>query len=214
MLPSVTLYDYWDPVTTASRLLPGAAVDSLQIVVNGDYHGFSFTGPAANLLDTVSFAPGESGLQGFPAEPALGSFDYSIVPGHLGQAWLGGADQFFTLTAANVELKNNLELRTKEYGSSYPLAVVPGPRQVGSTFTLFAQDDAQTNAIYAAAKNRTPVPAMLQLGQQTGQLMGIYMPAVVPEIPAFDDSETRLQWQFKKNLAQGVANDEIYIAFA
>ncbi len=181
LLPSITLYDYWDPATTVSRLLPGAAVDSLRIAVNGDYHEFSFTGPAANLLDSVSFAAGESGLQSFPAEPALSAFNYGIVPGHLGEAWLGGANQFFTLTAAMVAVNNNIELRNKEYGSSYPLAVAPGPRRVGFQFTLFAQDSSQTNALYASAKERTPVPAMLQLGQQQAELMGIYMQNVVPK---------------------------------
>ena len=55
---------------------------------------------------------------------------------------------------------------------------------------------------------------MLQLGLQQGEIMGIFLPNVMPEIPEYDDSETRLQWQFKNNLAQGTANDEIYIAFA
>lgn len=214
ILPSVTLYDYWDPVTTVSRMLPGTAVDTLQITVNGDYHEFLFAGPAADLLDSVSFAVGESGLQTFPSEPTLTSFNFGIVPGHLGEVWLGGANQFFTLTAASVILKNNLDLRNKEYGSSYPLAVVPGSRQVSSQFTLFAQDNVQTNALYTSAKQRNPLPAMLQLGQQQGQLLGIYMPNVVPEIPNLDDSDTRLQWQFKNNRAQGISNDEIFLAFA
>ena len=55
---------------------------------------------------------------------------------------------------------------------------------------------------------------MIQLGQQQGQLMGIFMPAMTPEIPNFNDSETRLQWEFKNNKAQGTANDEFFIAFA
>jgi len=213
-LPSLTLYDYWDPVTTVSRIVPGAAVDLFQISVNGDYHEFAFSGPAADLLDSLNFVSGSAGLAGFPAEPALASFDYSIVPGHLGEVWLGGSDQFFTLTSATIAVKNNLDTRNREYGSSNPRGVAPGPRQVASQITLFAQDDAQTNALYTAAKQRNPVPAMLQLGQQHGQLLGIYLPAVQPEIPDLDDSETRLQWQFKNNLAQGVLNDEMYVAFA
>ncbi|MBV8553389.1 MAG: hypothetical protein JOY54_18995 [Acidobacteriaceae bacterium] len=213
-LPSLSLYDYWDPVTAVSRLITGVAVNEFQVSVNGDYHGFAFSGPAADLLDSNSFANSQAGLSNFPSEPALAAFDYSIVPGHLGEVWLGGANQFFTLTGATIAVKNNLDVRNREYGSSYPLAIVPGQRQVVSEFTLFAQDDAQTKALYGAAKQRNPVPAMLQLGQQQGQLFGIFMPQIVPEIPNFDDSETRLQWQFKNNLAQGFANDEIYIAFA
>ncbi len=215
VLPSITLYDYWDPATAVSRIITGAAVDLLEVSVNGDYHEFMFSGPAADLLDSSSFAAGTAGLTVFPVEPALAQFDYSIVPGHLGEVWLGsGANQFFTLMGASIEIKNNISVRNQEFGSSYPRAIAPGTRQVASTFTLLAQDDTQTTALYAAAKQRNLISAMLQLGRQQGQLMGIFLPNVMPEIPNYDDSETRLQWQFRNNLAQGTSNDEIYIAFA
>jgi hypothetical protein len=55
---------------------------------------------------------------------------------------------------------------------------------------------------------------MFQLGQQAGQLVGVYMQSVVPEMPAFDDSDTRLQWQFQTCRAEGVDDDEFVIAFA
>lgn len=214
-LPSVTLYDYWDPITAVSRIVTGSAVDRLELSVNGDYHEFIFTGPAADLIDSSSFVSGMGGLTSFPVEPALSPFDYSIVPGHLGEVWLGSTPaQFFTLTAASIEVKNNMDVRNHEFGSSYPRAIAPGMRQVASAFTVFAQDDAQTIGLYAAAKERNLISAMLQLGQQQGQVMGIFLSSVTPEIPNYNDSETRLQWEFKSNLAQGVSNDEIYIAFA
>ena len=214
-LPSVTLYDYWDSSNSISRVVTGAAVDNLEVVVNGDYHTFDFSGPAADLLSASTFNSGTAGLAAFPTEPALSAFDYSIVPGHLGQVWLGSSvSQYLTLTAASVLLKNNMDVRNQEFGSSYPAAVVPGPREVIANFTLLAQDDVQTTSLSAAAKQRSLISAMLQLGQQQGQLMGIYLPNVTPELPAYNDSETRLQWSFSNNLAQGVSNDEIYIAFA
>jgi hypothetical protein len=214
-LPSVTIYDYWDPSSTVSRIVAGAAVDTLDITVNGDYHEFAFSGPAADLIDSTTFTQGAGGLTAFPQEPSQTGFDYSIVPGHLGQVWLGGVDnQFFTLTAANIELKNHLDLRNQEFGSTYPRAIAPGMRQVTSKFSVFAQDDDQTKALYQAAKARTVVSAMLQLGQQQGALMGIFLPQVTPEIPIFNDSETRLQWEFNNNLAQGIFDDELFIAFA
>ena len=54
---------------------------------------------------------------------------------------------------------------------------------------------------------------MLQLGEQTGQLFGAYMPAMVPEAPEFDDQETRLQWKFQSSRAQGTVDDEVFLAF-
>jgi hypothetical protein len=213
--PSLTLYDYWDPASAVSRMVTGSAVDVLGLLINGDFHEFIFSGPAADLLDSYSFVPGTADLSAFPAEPDLADFNYSIVPGHLGQVWLGSpAAQFFTLIEASVEIKNNIAVRNQEFGSSYARAVAHGPRQVVSEFTLFAQDDAQTNGLYAAAKLRGTFQAMLQLGQQQGQIMGVFLPAVSPELPSYNDSETRLLWEFKNNVAQGTSNDEIYIAFA
>jgi hypothetical protein len=55
---------------------------------------------------------------------------------------------------------------------------------------------------------------MLQLGQQNGQLCGVFMKSVVAETPEFDDSEPRLMWNFQNCRAQGSGNDEIVVAFA
>jgi hypothetical protein len=214
-LPSVTLYDYWDAASPISRVITGAAVDTLDISVNGDYHDFAFAGPAADILDASSFQPGVAGLVSYPTEPMASNSDYRAVPGHLGQVWLGQSMcQFFTLTDATVQIKNHLETRQHEFGSCSPRAIVPGERQVKSRFSLLVQDDAETKALYTAAKQRNLISAMLQLGQQQGQLMGIYMPSVMPEIPDYIDSDLRLVWAFNNNLAQGTADDEIYIAFA
>lgn len=214
-LPSITIYDYWDPITTISRIVTGAAVDVMDLAVNGDRHDFAFSGPAADLIDSANLSPGTAGLQTFPLEPIVNLAKIGIVPGHLGQVWLGGtASQFFTLTEASVRLRNNIELRNQEFGSTYPRAMVPGPREVTTSFSLFAQDDAQTVALYSAAKDQRPITAMLQMGQQKGQLMGAYLPNVLPEMPTLDDSEIRLQWRFRNNFAQGLSDDELSIAFA
>jgi hypothetical protein len=214
-LPSLTLYDYWDPSTAVQRIIAGGGVDTFELIVNGDFHEFTFKGPASDVIDSSSFVAGTAGLSQFPAEPALAGFDYSVVPGQLGEAWLGGpTNQFFTLTGAQIQLRNNLETRHREYGATLPRALSPGMRHVLSQITLLAQTNAQTAALYQAARSRTPVAAMLQLGQQQGQLMGVYLPNVQPEIPVYNDSEFRLQWDFQNNLAQGQADDELYIAFA
>jgi len=215
VLPSLSLYDYWDPANAVSRLITGAGIDKFQLDVKGDVHELYFSGPAADVLDSCSGVFGVSGLTSFPPEPALSSFDYSIVPGQLGQVWLGSPlNQVFTLTEAAVEIRNNLLVRNQEFGSSYPRGIVPGPREVSTSFTLFAQTDSDTRGFYAAAKARTPISALLQLGRQQGQIMAVYLPNVVPELPLFNDSEPYLFWEFTNNFAEGVSNDEAYIAFA
>lgn len=214
-LPSVSIFDYWSPATAVQRILNGSAIDKMSLSVNGDYHEFEFSGVAKDVTDSSSFSTGQAGLTTFPAEPALGGFDLSVVPGNLGQAWLGAVQQqFLTVTEASLQVDNNLDTRTREYGTSTPLAISPGSRSVTFDFSLFEKDDASTAGLYQAARQRSPISVMLQLGQSAGQLVGIYLKSVVPELPSFDDTDRRLQWRFQKSRAHGTHDDELAIAFA
>jgi hypothetical protein len=214
-LPSVSVFDFWSPATAVQRMLCGAAVDEMEISINGDYHEFRFNGVAQDVVDSSSFSAAAGGLQTFPPEPEMSAFDYSIVPGNMGQAWLGPMpNQFFTITSASVVMKNNLDMRAKEFGSSVPRAICPGERQVTSAFDLFSQDDAATAELYQAARQQSPITVMFQLGQASGQLMGVYLKSVIPEVPEFNDGKARLQWQFRPSRGQGTVDDEIAVAFA
>jgi hypothetical protein len=213
-LPSASIFDYWDPSTAVQRIVEGAALDKMQIKVNGDFQEFDFSGPARDLVDSASFQSGQGGLTQFPVEPTAANFDYTIVPGHLGEVWMGVTEaQFLTITAAELTLENNIELRVKEFGSDFARCIAAATRAVTLNFSLFEMADAQTAGLYQAARQRSPISVMLQLGETAGQLCGAYMPAMVPQVPQFDDSETRLQWKFENDRAQGTANDELYVAF-
>jgi hypothetical protein len=213
-IPSTSIFDYWDPSGAVQRIVDGAAADTMQIKVNGDFQEFDFGGPARDLLDSASFTSGQGALTAFPAEPANTGFDYTVVPGHLGQVWMGATPaQFCTLTAGALLLSNNVQLRAREFGSDFAQCIAAGQRSVKFNFSIFEQANANTAGLYQAARQRSPMAVLLQLGQQSGQLFGAYMPAMVPEVPQFDDSETRLQWRFQNSRAQGTVNDELYIAF-
>jgi len=213
-LPSVSVFDYWSPATAVQRILCGAGVDQMTIKVNGDFHEFQFSGVAQELVDSTSFAGGIGQLTSFPSEPALAAFDYSIVPGHMGQVWLGNApNRFFTLTDGEVTVGNNLDMRAREFGTSLPRALAPGTRDVSITFQLYGQDDVPTKTLYQAAKQQSPVAVMLQLGQQPNQLFGAYLKSLVPEVPEYDHTDTRLKWHFRSSRAQGTVDDEIIVAF-
>ncbi|PWU04193.1 MAG: hypothetical protein C5B51_17230 [Terriglobia bacterium] len=214
-LPSVTLFDYWSPTSAVQRILCGVAVDQVDILVNGDYHEFDFSGVAQDVLDSSSFSAGDGQLQSFPTEPPLASFDYTIVPGNMGQAWLGSSPtQFFTLTNATVSIKNGLDTRAREFGSTLPRAICPGQRSVTASFDLHSLDDDATKALYQSARQQSPVSVMFQLGELEGQAVAVNLKSVIPEVPEFDDSQTRLQWRFRASRAQGTIDDEIAVAFA
>ncbi|MBM3725498.1 MAG: hypothetical protein FJW40_08750 [Acidobacteria bacterium] len=214
-LPSMSIFDYWSPATAVQRIVRGAGVDRLRIRVNGDFHEFEASGPAADLLDTASFQAGAGALTAFPPEPAISGFDYNIIPGHLGQVWIGtGPDRFHTLTDAEVIIDNNMSTRELEFGADSARCLAPGERSVQLRFSLFEMDDDATRALYQAARTRSPIPVMIQLGQTQGQLFGVFMSSMIPEVPEFSDRETRLVWNFSESRAQGVADDEIFVAFA
>ncbi len=213
-LPSASIFDYWDPSNAVQRILDGAAMNTMTVKVNGDFQEFDFAGPARDLIDSASFTAGEGGLSTYPAEPTVSGFDYTIVPGHLGEVWMGTSPtEFFTLTAAQLTLDNAVDLRVKEFGSDYAQMITAGLRSVKLNFELFEVEDAQTPALYQAARSRTPISVMFQLGEQITQLFGAYMPAMVPEVPEYDDSQTRLEWKFTNCRAQGTSENELYVAF-
>lgn len=213
-LPSVSLFDYWDPSTAVQRVITGAAIDQATIKLNGDFHEFEFKGSAQDVVDSASFTAGQGFATTFPPEPTVSAYTYSPVPGNLGEVWLGVIpNQFLTLSSASVQIKNNIDMRAKEFGSSLPQGIAPGQREVSMSFELFSGDDSATLSLYQAARQRSPMEVMFQLGQAGGQLLGIYLPSAVPVVPEFDDSQNLLQWKFEDSRAQGTMDNEIVIAF-
>ena len=213
-LPTASIFDYWSPDTAVHRILAGSVANQVRVRINGDFHEFEFRGPAKDLIDSASFSAGEGALTAFPDEPNVDDFDSNVIPGHLGQVWLGATPtRFYTLTDAEFTIDNNIDLREREFGSVMPRCISPGRREVGLSFSLHEDDSAATKALYQAARQRSPISVMFQLGSQQGQMFAIYLPNFIPEVPEFDDSESRLQWKFAESLAHGVVNDEVFIAF-
>jgi hypothetical protein len=212
-LPSVSIFDYWNPANAVDRIVVGAACDRMLMRINADYHEMEFSGAAQDVIDTVSFTAGQGGLGSFPSEPGIDTNQPQPVPGNLGQAWLGSpSNRFQTVTSAVVEVVNDLDLRTREFGTTLPLCIGAGTRRVMATVELLEADDSQTRGLYGAARSETPIGVMFQLGKAAGQLMGIYLPKVIPEAPEFDDGEPNLKWRFVDSRAQGQASDEIAVA--
>jgi hypothetical protein len=213
-LPSVTLFDYWDPNTTVQRMVRGAGVEEMDIHVDGMEHRLVFRGPAAENIDSASLLPTVGGLTAFPTEPAVESATWAPVPGNLGQVWLGNSQtQVLTLTKARIRVKNNLQTRDFEFGTNFPLALSPGERNVDVQFEVYSTDDSVFAELYQAAQTQTPIPVTIQLGDQPGAMAAIHLKTFMPQVPDYDDSETRLLWSFASSRAQGTGDDEIYFAF-
>ncbi|MDX1980370.1 MAG: hypothetical protein SFV51_08880 [Bryobacteraceae bacterium] len=212
---SVSLFDYWSPDSAVQRIVRGAVVDEFRIRLNGDFHELDFRGPACDVLDSASFSSGQAQLSMFPVEPAVETVMAQPVPGHLGQVWLGSVpEQSYTVTEAEFALRNRVDLRVREFGAPTARCFAPGAREVKFGFSAYGQDTASAHALYQASRQRSPIQVLLQLGQQAGQMLGVYMKSYLPEAPVFDDRENRLLWRFEDGLAEGTSDDEVYLAFA
>jgi hypothetical protein len=110
-------------------------------------------------------------------------------------------------------VKNALDTRSREFGSNVPRAIAPGRRSVVAAFELYSRDDSATHELYEAARQESPIGVMFQLGEAEGQLMGVWLKSVVPDVPEFDDGENRLQWRFRSAQAVGTVDDEVVVAF-
>ena len=82
-----------------------------------------------------------------------------------------------------------------------------------ASIDLFSQNNDTTAGLYQAAKQQSPITVMFQLGQAAGQIMGVFLKSVIPEVPEFNNSANRLQLQFRPSRAQGTIDDEIVVAF-
>lgn len=213
-LRALTLGDYWDPVEAIQRCVTGFAVNELMIGVNGDFHEIGYTGEARRLIDSSSFAAGMAGLAEFPPEPVSQANLSGLVPGSIGQAWIGlTTKQSMNVLMGSVKLTNHLDYRRREFGNSDGGCITGGVRDVRLDLRLKANDSQEMTQLHAASRSREPVPVMFQLGAAVGQVAAVYLPQVVMTSPYLDDTGASLEWEMRNSRAQGGGDDELYIAF-
>jgi hypothetical protein len=213
-IPSVSLYEYWSPDEAVQRVLAGCVVDEMTIALNGDFHELTFRGMAAAVIDNKTFEGQQGGLASFPAEPAVSPLVEMPVPGHLGQAWAGALPSpLETVAEARIRVRNNAELRWRDFGLMEPKCFAPGDREVMIDLEIYGNTSAACEAIYASAIHREPMPLMVQMGEVAGAMCGIYVPNFIPAPPEFLDGEERLRWRLRGSVAQGTREDELYVVF-
>ena len=213
-LRTLTVADYWDPIEAIQRCVTGFAVNELSIGVNGDFHEFGYTGEGRRLIDSSSFVAGMSGLNEFPPEPVSQANLSGLVPGSIGQAWVGLTTmQSMNVLMASVRLTNQIDYRRREFGNVAGGCITGGVRDVRVDLRLKANDSQEMTQLHAASRTREAVPVMFQLGAMAGQVAAVYMPRVVLTPPYLDDKGVSLEWEIRDSRAQGGGDDELYIAF-
>ncbi len=95
-----SVFDYWSPATAVQRLLCGAAVDQMEIVVNGDYHEFHFSGHGAGCGGQQQFfGSGGVSCRAFRRSQRSGHSTIRSCRAIWGKrGWALRQPQFFTIT--------------------------------------------------------------------------------------------------------------------
>ena len=156
------------------RLLCGAGVDQMEILINGDYHEFHFSGLAQGRAGQRELRGRRGQLQSFPAEPALDGvrlFDRAGTHG----AGVAGDVAVAVLHDHGRNGRGEERAGHADRGSSdraAPRAISPGQRSVTAAFDLYSQDDDATKELYQAARQQSPISVMFQLGEADGPVDG------------------------------------------
>ena len=165
-LPSVSIFDYWDPATAVQRLLCGAAVDQMEILVNGDYHEFHFSGLAQDVLDSSSFSSANVGTacRAF-RRSRRGRVRLFDCAGEHGPGVAGNIAIAVPHDHQRIHRSQEPTGHAVQGVRIEPAArISPGQRTVTAAFELFSQDDAATKGLYQAARQQSPISVMFQLG--------------------------------------------------
>jgi hypothetical protein len=207
-----TLGNYWTPAGSIDRILAGCVINELAVTLNSDFHGALFRGTAREVVSATGFDAGDTGLTAFPAEPAMTLQDRRLVPGHVGRLFIGGVE-YFLLDLA-LRFVNNSDTVTREFGMETASCYSADVRSVSVQFQLYASDHTAVSQLHALARSRGETDLSIQMGDTPGELVGIYIPRFMPEIPELKDADTHVVMSYPSSLVFGVTNDEISIAFA
>ena len=192
--------------TGQDRAVRGAGVDRMRFVFDeNDEPTFSASGPAKDQVVT--------GDTGMPSDPStVAQVGNNPPSGLVGQCTIGNT--IYLMRHMEAEIANNVVVRNNEYGELSPTELYRrGRREVSVTVSAWAEPAA---TLYALATAGTDVSVMLQTGFTEGNIIGLFIPAVEFKVPAQDDGDEEIGWDF-----DGVAlesadgqNDEITLVFA
>lgn len=209
---SLAILDDWAPTSAVKRLFKGAIVDRLKMSIKNEFLEMEAYGYAQKMFDNVvnNYAEGQT----FPEAPLLSGAAWSQpIPGHLGQVLIGQQNgRLCALTAAEIEIDNNVEPRTNEFGCFETKGFVPGKRKVSVSFSVYQRTDEMSRFLYERAVRNEPVSIMIQVGTQPGSLFAVYLPSVLFPMPEFEDKKDRVVWRFSDGIAIGGRNDEVFLA--
>jgi hypothetical protein len=193
----------------------GNIVRRITFNLGEDVAEFSAEGECAWVQGSKSFAGAttaeKAGQASFPAEPVSATTLGNLIAGFTGSITLGGSP-IADIISAQIVMDTGAEVVKRTFGSRLPSGVEAGERMVTISFSIYNSDDAGLETLREAAESKTPVDAVIAVGDTAGGIYTFTVKQIQLESPDLEDGERRMVVQFPESRAYGTsltAKDEL-----
>lgn len=183
--------------------------------IGQDVAEFTAEGECAWVQGSKSFGGAslieKAGQASFPTEPPTPTTVGNLIAGFTGSITLGGAT-IADIVSATITMDTGAETVKNTFGSRIPTGVEAGERTVTMSFSIFNSDDAGLETLREAAESKTPVDAVMTVGDTVGGKYTFTVKQIQLESPDYEDGERRSVLQFPESRAYGTsitAKDEL-----
>lgn len=209
------LFEFWSPSAAVQRAVSAACANRTTFEINSDFVTMRVEGFAKTLTDSVTNLLAAIDFPVLANATLQSESSLNPIAGHLGQAVFGsGGKRICTIVQGKVKIDNGIQSRSDEFGCFGTKSFTLGRRSVEVDLNLYQRNDEISHELFSSAVRNEPVSLMLQLGSGQGNMMGIYLPAVLMPVPSFVDSESRVMWKFSGAQGVGSQDDEVFLALA
>ena len=206
-----TMYQYvGDGTGTPNHQLGwGSVVRRLVFNIGADVAEFSAEGECAWVQGSKSFAGAstveKAGLGAFPTEPASMTTVGELIEGFVGSITIGGS-VIADIQSATITIDFGNEVVKNTFGTRTPTGGEGDERQVTVSFSIQNSDDAGLETLREASESKTPLTALMTVGETPGCIYDFNLKGIQLESPDLDDGSRRMVVNFPESRAVGTGD--------
>jgi hypothetical protein len=189
---SATIYSYRQPSTVEQRAAIGAICQNFEFTLGQDVATFRLDGECVNAVTSATFADANNdlgGLVSFPAEPGSPVYtDGGLIAGFTGAITIDGGT-VVNIRQATIKGSTGNALPHDIFNTYYGGAPEGDERQFTFSFNAYDDDEASLIALKAAADQKTPIDAVVQIGTVAGSICTFTVKGIQLASPVYNDDQ-------------------------
>jgi hypothetical protein len=190
---SASIYSYRQPSTIEQRVAIGSICQNFEFTLGQDVATFRLDGECMNALTTATFATADAtakgGIVSFPAEPGSPTYtDGGLIAGFTGAITIDSGT-IVNIRQCTIKGSTGNALPHDIFNSYYGGAPEGDERQFTFSFNAYDDDEASLVALKAAADQKTPVNATVQIGTVAGSICTFTVTGIQLASPTYNDDQ-------------------------